>query len=355
MRKLVWAALAAGILSIAAVAIAAAHDDHNTDEWPTTCVDLNDIVEEHLGNKGNVGIYQNTFGDQAEAACQNDHRNDVIAVFGWAIAVTETGGSNGSRPIWTSTGPPPASSSMTSSRAMSATRATSASIKTRSATRPEAACQNDHRNDLRSVFAWAIGGDVPPAPGGCRTDGHFRAEVPAGLPSYDRDEWGRWSDADGDCQDTRQEVLIAESLVLGDLSGATGNAESHPASGLERSLERRSTSPGTSGHRPPRAAGKRAQVRRARAWPAERKRAYYNSLDDADHLIAVTASANRSKGARGPEEWRPADESYWCEYAQDWVRIKQTWSLTVTSAEAQALEEMLGRCETPRRLTISSG
>ena len=38
MRKLVWAALAAGILSIAAVAIAAAHDDHGTDEWPTTCV-----------------------------------------------------------------------------------------------------------------------------------------------------------------------------------------------------------------------------------------------------------------------------------------------------------------------------
>ena len=49
MRKLVWAALAAGILSIAAVAIAAAHDDHGTDEWPTTCVDLNDIVEEHKG------------------------------------------------------------------------------------------------------------------------------------------------------------------------------------------------------------------------------------------------------------------------------------------------------------------
>ena len=85
MRKLVLAAVAAGILSIVAIAIAAAHDDHSTGEWPTSCVDLNDIVEEHLGRLGNVGIYQRTFGDQAEAACQNDHRNDVRSVFGWAF------------------------------------------------------------------------------------------------------------------------------------------------------------------------------------------------------------------------------------------------------------------------------
>ena len=50
-----------------------------------TCVDLNDIAEEHLGNNHNVGIYQNTFGDQAEAACQNDHRDDVRGVFAWAF------------------------------------------------------------------------------------------------------------------------------------------------------------------------------------------------------------------------------------------------------------------------------
>ena len=68
-----------------AVAIAAAHEDHSTDDWPMTCVDLNDVVEEHLGNDHNVGIYQNTFGDQAEAACQGDHRNDVRGVFAWAF------------------------------------------------------------------------------------------------------------------------------------------------------------------------------------------------------------------------------------------------------------------------------
>ena len=54
-------------------------------QWPTTCVDLNDIVENHLGNDNNVGIYQRVFGDQAEQACQNDHRDDVRGVFAWAF------------------------------------------------------------------------------------------------------------------------------------------------------------------------------------------------------------------------------------------------------------------------------
>ena len=56
-------------------------------QWPTTCVDLNDIVENHLGRDNNVGIYQRAFGDQAEAACQGDHREDVRGVFAWAFGL----------------------------------------------------------------------------------------------------------------------------------------------------------------------------------------------------------------------------------------------------------------------------
>ena len=64
------------------------------------------------------------------------------------------------------------------------------------------------------------------------------------------------------------------------------------------------------------------------------------------HLIAVTASANRKKGARGPEEWKPANRGYWCDYAIDWVQIKADWDLSVTNAEWEAVQEMLGTCDT---------
>ena len=171
------------------------------------------------------------------------------------------------------------------------------------------------------------------------------AEPPDDLPRYDRDDWRHWTDNDSDCQDTRQEVLVAESRSrVTYVDDRQCRVESgrwwDPYTGTVL------TDPGDLDvdHLVPLANAHRSG---GWAWSEERKRLFANDLGYNAHLIAVTASANRQKGARGPEEWRPPDESYWCEYATAWSRVKRAWDLTVTHAEAMALREMLKTCDGP--------
>ena len=91
------------------------------------------------------------------------------------------------------------------------------------------------------------------------------------------------------------------------------------------------------------------------SWDRERKREFANYLGYDNHLIATTSRANRSKSSKGPEEWRPPLEDYWCVYAVDWVTIKNQWDLTVTEDEFLALSEMLATCEATVLLQAAHG
>ena len=164
----------------------------------------------------------------------------------------------------------------------------------------------------------------------------------ASVGGYDRATWKHWSDADGDCQNTRAEVLIAESLepvtftnsknctVLG---GRWYDPYTNTYFTVAGELDVDHFVPLGNAH----SSG-------GADWGADRKRDFANSLNDADHLIAVSASANRSKGSRAPDEWKPPNQGYWCEYAYDWMRVKNAWGLSATQSEWSALQSMTATC-----------
>ena len=97
---------------------------------------------------------------------------------------------------------------------------------------------------------------------------------------------------------------------------------------------------------------KNAHLSGAWRWDADMRQEYANYLEEEDHLIAVTAGANRSKGAKGPEEWGPPDLDYWCQYATDWTEVKARWGLTMTKVESEIVMDMLGTCENPPDMEV---
>lgn len=158
---------------------------------------------------------------------------------------------------------------------------------------------------------------------------------------YDREAWRHWLDADGDCQDARQEVLAAESLepVRWDAEGCD------VVSGLWRDVYTGET------FRDPRALDVDHMVPLAEAyrsggrdWSTERRGAYANDLEDSRSLIAVSASANRSKGDQGPEEWLPPDAAHRCIYVANWVAVKVRWSLSMDESERVTVGNILTGC-----------
>ena len=84
------------------------------------------------------------------------------------------------------------------------------------------------------------------------------------------------------------------------------------------------------------------------------KEEYANYLGEENHLIALSSRHNRSKGARGPEEWAPPDNALWCDYALDWAVIKEKWELTMTPVESEIVMDMLGTCENPPEFEVNT-
>ncbi|MGA1105524.1 MAG: helix-hairpin-helix domain-containing protein [Ilumatobacteraceae bacterium] len=83
-------------------------------------------------------------------------------------------------------------------------------------------------------------------------------------------------------------------------------------------------------------------------WDSATRRRFAN---DPAHLVAVTASSNRSKGDSDLAEWRPL-RSAWCVTATITAQVKAAYGLSVDRAEYDAIAEMLGTCGGSDQVTI---
>ena len=143
------------------------------------------------------------------------------------------------------------------------------------------------------------------------------------LVGYQRSKFQLWIDANGDCQDTRAEVLITESTTAttGDCTIKTGKWFSY----YDRRTWRRASDVDID-HLVPL---KEAWDSGAKKWNADTRKRYANDLKDSRTLVAVTDNVNQSKGDRDPADWLPQYGK--CRCVGQWVAVKLRWSLKVTS------------------------
>ncbi len=162
---------------------------------------------------------------------------------------------------------------------------------------------------------------------------------------YDRDlRFGDWIDADGDCQNTRQEVLASEGIgVAFSASGCTviagrwgsfydNNTYTSPA---QLQVD----------HMVPLS---EAWDSGAQNWTQARRVAFANDLGVPYALNNIEASLNQARSDSGPEEWMPPANQ--CRYIGIWTALKHRWQLNVDPAEREALLRWADAC--PNRLLV---
>ena len=177
------------------------------------------------------------------------------------------------------------------------------------------------------------------------------APIPADIPEYDRGDWKHWVDSDGDCQDARQEVLVEESLD--EVTFETDRkcrVETGQWFGVFTGVYTGDPGDLDIDHLVPL---KNAHLSGGWRWDADMREEYANYLEEENHLIAVTKGANRSKGARGPEEWGPPDLGLLVSVRD---RLDGSEGPVGTDddqdPESDIVMDMLGTCENPPDMEV---
>jgi hypothetical protein len=153
--------------------------------------------------------------------------------------------------------------------------------------------------------------------------------------TYNRKDWPHWIDEDGDCQNTRAEILIRDSarpvkFKRNKGCNVTWGEWLCPYSGKTftkaSDVDIDQIVPLSHSHRSGGA-----------DWPREKKRSFAN---DPINLIVTEDNINQKKGAKAPHEWKPPNKGFWKEYVSRWRAVKDKYGLPISQTEEQALGSM---------------
>jgi hypothetical protein len=203
----------------------------------------------------------------------------------------------------------------------------------------------------RSVgVGWVPAGTLAPADAAAALTGLAVAEK-GSLAGYERDcgegegcVFGpRWADVDRNGCDQRNDVLQRDLTDVVIRDGTQGCVVESgmlvdPYTGETVPFVKADAAEVPIDHVVPLAA---AWTQGAAAWTVQQRTAFAN---DPANLLATTREQNSAKSDSTAEEWVPPDPAYGCSYATVVVTVKDAYGLSVTAAEAAALESLLATC-----------
>lgn len=160
---------------------------------------------------------------------------------------------------------------------------------------------------------------------------------------YDQDAFTYWSDTDGNGCDARNDILardLTEVVTREDDCTVQTGTLADPFTGNTIDFER---GPSTSGAVQIDHVVSRSDAWKhgAWAWSDDQREIFAN---DPANLLAVDGPSNGSKSDKSADQWLPTNPNAACLVAGIQVTVKDTYDLSVTSAEQKALAQALADC-----------
>lgn len=172
----------------------------------------------------------------------------------------------------------------------------------------------------------------------CLSSAALSQPLDVASADYQRKEWRHWEDFDGDCQNARQELLIAQSRHPISFTNPRGcTVASGQWFDAYTGLMFSKASDVDIDHVIPL---KYAHDHGAATWSPLLKKVFAN---DPENLLIVDDNENQRKSAQGPADYLPRLQFH-CEYASKWQGLARKYELQLAHRDTLVIARILSNC-----------